>query len=134
MKESFGKTGGGGVATPERIRVLVVDDSALMRKLLIDLLRSCPEIEIAGMARNGAEAIVMAGQLKPDVVTLDVEMPEMSGLEALPGLLAAHEVPVLMISALTQEGAAVTLEALELGAVDFLMAIRRLSPFCSSRT
>jgi two-component system chemotaxis response regulator CheB len=103
-----------------RVRVLIVDDSALMRRLLSDLLTSAPEIEIAGVARNGREAVYQAIQLKPDVITLDVEMPEVSGLEALPALLAVHEAPVVMVSALTQEGAEVTLQALELGAVDFL--------------
>jgi two-component system, chemotaxis family, protein-glutamate methylesterase/glutaminase len=102
------------------VRVLVVDDSALMRRLLSDLLTSSPEIEIVGTARDGREAVLQAARLKPDVITLDVEMPEISGLEALPALLAVHEVPVVMVSALTQEGADVTLQALELGAVDFM--------------
>ena len=101
------------------IRVLIVDDSALMRRLLTDLLSSAPEIEIAGTARNGREAVLQAARLKPDVITLDVEMPEVSGLEALPAP-AVHEVPIVMVSALTQEGAEVTLQALELGAVDFM--------------
>jgi two-component system, chemotaxis family, protein-glutamate methylesterase/glutaminase len=103
-----------------QVRVLVVDDSALMRRLLSDLLGSCPEIEVIGTARNGREAVLQAVKLKPDVITLDVEMPEVSGLEALPALLALHAAPVIMVSALTQEGADVTLQALELGAVDFL--------------
>ncbi len=103
-----------------RIRVLVVDDSALMRRLLSDMLSSAPEIEIAGTARNGREAVLQAVRLKPDVITLDVEMPEVSGLDALPTLLAVQEAPVIMVSALTQEGADVTLQALELGAIDFL--------------
>jgi two-component system chemotaxis response regulator CheB len=102
------------------VRVLVVDDSALMRRLLTDLLHSCPEIAVIGTARNGREAVLQAVKLKPDVITLDVEMPEVSGLEALPALLALHAAPVIMVSALTQEGADVTLQALELGAVDFL--------------
>jgi two-component system, chemotaxis family, protein-glutamate methylesterase/glutaminase len=105
---------------PARIRVLIVDDSALMRRLLSDLLSSAPEIEIVGTARDGREAVLQAARLKPDVITLDVEMPEVSGLEALPAILAVHPVPVVMVSALTQEGADVTLQALELGAVDFM--------------
>jgi two-component system chemotaxis response regulator CheB len=108
------------MTTTGQIRVLVVDDSALARKLLTDMLRTAPEIDVVGTARDGAEAVELAGTLKPDVVTLDVEMPVMSGLEALPALLAVHEAPVLMVSALTQEGADVTFAALELGAVDFL--------------
>jgi len=102
------------------VRVLVVDDSALMRRLLSDMLRWSPEIEVIGTARDGREAVLQAVKLKPDVITLDVEMPEVSGLEALPALLALHAAPVIMVSALTQEGADVTLQALELGAVDFL--------------
>ena len=102
------------------VRVLVVDDSALMRRLLSDLLGDAPGIEVVGTARDGREAVLKAAQLKPDVVTLDVEMPEVSGLDALPAILAVHPVPVVMVSALTQEGAEVTLRALELGAVDFL--------------
>ncbi|WP_083670414.1 response regulator [Singulisphaera sp. GP187] len=105
---------------PRPVRVLIVDDSALMRKLLGDLLRSSPAIELVGSARDGAEALELAERLRPDVVTLDVEMPGMSGLEVLPALLKTHPVPVVMVSALTQEGAEVTLTALELGAVDFL--------------
>ncbi len=106
---------------PQRpVRLLIVDDSALMRKLLGDLLRSSPEIEVVGAACDGTEALELAAQLRPDVVTLDVEMPGMSGLEVLPVLLKTHPVPVVMVSALTQEGAEVTLTALELGAVDFL--------------
>jgi two-component system, chemotaxis family, protein-glutamate methylesterase/glutaminase len=104
----------------QRIRVLIVDDSALMRRLLSDLLSSSPEIEIIGTARDGREAVLQAIRLKPDVITLDVEMPEVSGLEALPSLLAVHEAPVIMVSALTQAGADITLQALELGAVDFM--------------
>jgi two-component system, chemotaxis family, protein-glutamate methylesterase/glutaminase len=103
-----------------RVRVLIVDDSALMRRLLSDLLSSAPEIEIVGTARDGREAVLQAARLKPDVITLDVEMPEVSGLEALPAILSVHPVPVVMVSALTQEGADVTLQALELGAVDFM--------------
>ena len=106
--------------TRGRVRVLIVDDSALMRRLLSDLLGSAPEIEIVGVARDGREAVAQALRLKPDVITLDVEMPEVSGLEALPSILAVHEVPVVMVSALTQAGAEVTLQALELGAVDYM--------------
>ena len=91
-----------------------------MRRLLCDLLGASAEIEVVGTARDGREAVLQAARLKPDVITLDVEMPEVSGLEALPLLLAVHEAPVVMVSALTQEGADVTLQALELGAVDFM--------------
>ena len=102
------------------VRVLVVDDSALMRRLLSDLLTSAPEIEVVGTARDGREAVQEATRLRPDVITLDVQMPEVSGLEALPLLLALGEVEVVMVSSLTQEGADVTLQALEMGAFDFM--------------
>lgn len=103
------------------IRVLVVDDSAIMRKLIIDILKKDPEIEVVGQAVNGKEAIEKAKTLKPDVITLDIEMPEMDGLTALKFL--RKEVPqakVIMFSSLTQEGAKATLEALANGAFDFV--------------
>ncbi|QEH31677.1 Chemotaxis response regulator protein-glutamate methylesterase [Aquisphaera giovannonii] len=111
---------GPGPAPGRKVRVLVVDDSALMRRLLSDLLGASPEVEVVGLAKDGRDAVLQASRLKPDVITLDVEMPEVSGLEALPLLLATHEAPVVMVSALTQAGADVTLQALELGAVDFM--------------
>ncbi|WP_337174102.1 chemotaxis response regulator protein-glutamate methylesterase [Paludisphaera sp.] len=104
---------------PRLVRVLVVDDSALMRRLLSDVLNSSGRIEVVGVARDGREAVAQTAKLRPDVVTLDVAMPDVSGLDALPAILAVHESPVVMVSALTQEGADVTLKALELGAVDF---------------
>ena len=102
-----------------RVRVLVVDDSALMRKLIADVLGTEPEIEVVGVARDGAEAVEKTARLRPDVVTLDVEMPGMTGLEALPLIQGAHDAAVIMISAFTQEGADITLAALERGASDF---------------
>lgn len=103
-----------------RVRVLIVDDSALMRKLLADILRSAPEVEVVGTARDGEEAVELAGRLTPDVITLDVEMPGRTGLEVLPDLLAAHDAAVIMVSSHTKHGADVTLAALERGAVDFM--------------
>lgn len=103
-----------------KVRVLIVDDSAIMRQLLADILRSSPQIEVAGYARNGLEAMEKTRDLRPDVITLDVEMPVMSGLEALPGLVGIYHKPVVMVSSLTQEGAETTLTALEMGAVDFV--------------
>ncbi len=105
---------------PRPVRVLVVDDSALMRRLIADVLNASGRIQVVATARDGREAVAQAAKMKPDVVTLDVEMPGISGLDALPALLAVHEAPVVMVSALTREGADVTLKALELGAVDFL--------------
>jgi two-component system chemotaxis response regulator CheB len=91
-----------------------------MRKLLSEILTSTGEIEVVGLARDGEEAISLAARLKPEVITLDVQMPGRSGVEILPDLLTAHEVPVVMVSALTREGADVTLAALEQGAVDYM--------------
>jgi two-component system, chemotaxis family, protein-glutamate methylesterase/glutaminase len=108
------------LTTSNPVRVLVVDDSALICKLLGDILRTSLEIEVIGLAMDGASAVELARKLKPDVVTLDVEMAGMSGLATLPALLEAHESRVVMVSSFTQEGASVTLQALELGAVDFL--------------
>ena len=105
----------------DKIRVLVVDDSAIMRKLITDILKKDPQIEVVGQAENGKKAIELAKALKPDVITLDIEMPEMDGLTALRFL--KREVPsarVIMFSSLTQEGARATLEALSLGAFDFV--------------
>ncbi|WP_134700393.1 chemotaxis response regulator protein-glutamate methylesterase [Ammoniphilus sp. YIM 78166] len=103
-----------------KIRVLVVDDSAFMRKMISDILSQDPEIEVIDRARNGLEATEKVKALLPDVVTMDVEMPVMDGLAALEYLMKHHAVPVVMLSSLTQEGAAATMKALELGAVDFI--------------
>jgi two-component system chemotaxis response regulator CheB len=91
-----------------------------MRKILAEILSATGEIEVVGTARDGEEAIVKAKCLRPDVITLDVQMPGRSGVEILPDLLIAHPVPVVMVSALTREGADVTLAALEQGAVDYM--------------
>ncbi len=105
---------------PKQIQVLVVDDSTFMRKSLSAMLRTDPRISIVGMARNGEEAVQQVRQLNPDVVTMDIEMPGMSGLEALKRIMAEHPVPVVIVSSMTAEGAPDTLKALELGAVDFI--------------
>ncbi len=105
---------------PKQIQVLVVDDSTFMRKSLSSMLASDARLAIVGMARNGEEALQLVHQLKPDVVTMDVEMPGMNGLEALKRIMAEHPLPVVMVSSMTTEGARDTLKALELGAVDFI--------------
>lgn len=102
------------------VRVLVVDDSAFMRKSLTTMLEEGKQIHVVGVARNGEEAIQQVQQLKPDVVTMDVEMPGMTGLQALQHIMAKHPVPVIMVSSITVEGAQETLQALEWGAVDFV--------------
>lgn len=102
------------------IKVLVVDDSAFMRKAIENMLKKEPNIEVIGFARNGVEAIDMVQKLKPDIVTLDIEMPQMDGLTALRKILEIAPIPVIMVSSLTTEGAEATLRALEIGAVDFI--------------
>lgn len=103
-----------------RIRTLVVDDSALVRSLLSEILSGDPEIEVVGTACDPYVARDKIKQLKPDVLTLDVEMPRMDGLTFLENLMRLHPLPVLMVSSLTERGAEITLQALELGAVDFV--------------
>jgi two-component system chemotaxis response regulator CheB len=103
-----------------KLRVLVVDDSMFMRRMITDLLQQDAELEVVGAAKNGQEGLEMARQLKPDVITLDVEMPVMDGVTMLQRLMQEQPTPVLMLSSLTKEGAEVTLKCLELGAVDFV--------------
>ncbi len=102
------------------VKVLIVDDSAFMRNALTSMLASDPEISIVGTARDGLEAIEKVVSLRPDVVTMDVEMPRMDGITALKHIMEKAPVPVIMVSSLTNEGAKVTLDALDLGAVDFI--------------
>ena len=101
-----------------RIRVLVVDDSATMRGLITAALSRDPEIEVVGSAADAMEARALIKALNPDVLTLDVEMPNMNGLEFLEKIMRLRPMPVVMVSTLTQAGAEVTLQALEMGAVD----------------
>ena len=103
-----------------RKKVLVVDDSAFMRKLISDFLSGHPEIEVIGTARNGKDAVEKVLSLKPDVVTLDIEMPIMNGLEALKKMMTDHPVPVVMLSSTTKIGAENTMLAMEYGAIDFI--------------
>ena len=104
----------------ERIRVLIVDDSPFMRKALERMLAAAEDIEVIGSARDGQDALEKIPQLKPDIITLDVEMPRMDGLSCLKRIMVEMPLPVLMVSSLTQEGAQATLEALALGALDFI--------------
>jgi two-component system chemotaxis response regulator CheB len=103
-----------------RIRVLVVDDSAFVRKAVERMLGTAEDIEVVGFAADGEEGLAKARELRPDVVTLDVKMPRLGGLETLERLMAEQPVPVLLMSTLTQEGAEITLRGLELGAMDFV--------------
>jgi two-component system chemotaxis response regulator CheB len=102
------------------VRVLVVDDSAFMRRAISKMLEREPGIVVAGTARSGEEAVARLDEVRPDVVTMDVEMPGMGGLEAVRQIVAHRRVPIIMVSALTREGAETTFRALELGAVDFI--------------
>ncbi len=103
-----------------KIKVLVVDDSAFMRKSLSLLLESDPQIEVIATANDGLIAIQKIKEVKPDIVTLDIEMPRMDGITALGKIMKECPTPVIMVSSLTLEGADITLKALELGAVDFI--------------
>ena len=104
----------------QRVRVLIVDDAALVRRMLTDMLHTDPMIEVVGTASDPYIAREKIKRLHPDVLTLDVEMPRMDGLTFLRNLMRLHPLPVVMISSLTEQGADVTLQAMELGAVDFV--------------
>ena len=101
-------------------RILVVDDSGFFRRRIVEILDTDARLEVVGTAANGKEAIEKVAALKPDVVTMDIEMPVMDGITAVRHIMASQPTPILMFSSLTHEGAQATLEALEAGAVDFL--------------
>lgn len=102
------------------VRVLVVDDSSFFRKRLTEILNGDNHIEVVGAAINGKEAIELVKKLKPDVVTMDIEMPVMDGITAVRKIMQSDPLPILMFSSLTTDGAKATLDALEAGATDFL--------------
>jgi len=104
----------------EKIKVLIVDDSALTRKVLRTILEEDEEFEVIGIARDGVEAVNKARELKPDVVTMDINMPQLDGLTALQIIVNEKICPVVVVSSLTTEGALTTFEALELGAFDYV--------------
>lgn len=101
--------------------VLVVDDSAFMRRAISQIIESDPELFVVGIARDGEDAVEKVGRLQPHLVTMDVEMPKMNGIEALKQIVNSSSVPVVMLSSRTGEGAKETLQALESGAVDFFL-------------
>ncbi len=104
----------------EKIRVLIADDSALMRQKLRQIVEADPELEVAGVARDGEDAVAKARELRPDVVSLDINMPRLDGVSVLQVLLSERICPAVMVSSLTQKGAVATFECLELGAFDFV--------------
>jgi two-component system chemotaxis response regulator CheB len=104
----------------KKTRVLIVDDSALMRKYLREIIEEDRELEVVGAARDGQEAVELNLSLKPDVITMDINMPRIDGLTAIQHIMVQRPCPVLVVSSLTQKGALVTFEALELGAVDYV--------------
>ncbi|MBN1368579.1 MAG: chemotaxis response regulator protein-glutamate methylesterase [Dehalococcoidales bacterium] len=112
----------------DKIRAFVVDDSSFVVMSIIKKLQTDSEIEVIGSAHNGREALDKIRVLKPDVITLDVIMPEMDGLTALKHIMSEIPTPVIMLSALTSEGAETTIKALELGAVDFFLKPSALRP------
>lgn len=101
-------------------RVLIVDDSALIREVISDIIRESGDLELAGTARDGDEALRLTEKLQPDVITLDIQMPRKDGLSTLDEILKLRPLPVLMVSALTQLGADTTLDALDRGAMDYI--------------
>lgn len=102
------------------LKVLVVDDSSFFRRRVSDIINAAPRLEVIDVAVNGKEAVEKALALKPDVITMDIEMPVMDGISAVREIMSAQPTPILMFSSLTHEGAKATLDALEAGALDFL--------------
>ena len=103
-----------------QIKLLIVDDSLLMQKVLTDIVETDKQISVVGTARDGEEALSKIGSVHPDVITMDIEMPKMNGLTAVRRIMETTPLPVVMVSALTQREAQLTLKALELGAVDYV--------------
>ncbi len=104
----------------KRKRLLIVDDSPLVRKTILELFADEESVEVVGQAENGIEALYSVSQLKPDVITMDISMPGMDGLSALKHIMIKSPTPVVMLSSLTKEGAAITYDALRFGAVDII--------------
>ena len=104
----------------EKVKVLVVDDSFLMRRIISDIVNSDPHLEVVGKAKDGTEALEKVAALNPDVVTLDINLPEKDGIDVLKEIMRTRPTRVIMLSAYTRAGASATIRALELGAVDFI--------------
>src|SRR5438128_12579046 len=109
------------MATPNRkFRVLVVDDSSFMRKVLEGIFSGDDQLQVVGNAKDGREAVAMAESLKPDVITMDINMPHVDGLQATAEIMTTNPKPIVIVSSESREGAASTLRALELGAIEFV--------------
>ncbi|HJX01361.1 MAG TPA: chemotaxis response regulator protein-glutamate methylesterase [Terriglobales bacterium] len=108
------------MAPSTKIRVLIADDSAFMRKVLHSILLAEPGFEVVGEARDGREAVTQTEALKPDVVTMDINMPHLDGLQATEQIMSTNPRPIVVVSSESREGAEITLKALELGAIDFV--------------
>jgi len=109
------------MATPsKKIRVLVVDDSTFMRKVLENIFNSDAEMQVVGSAKDGREAVTMAQSLKPDVISMDINMPHVDGLQATAEIMTTNPKPIVIVSSESREGASSTLRALELGAIEFV--------------
>jgi two-component system chemotaxis response regulator CheB len=104
----------------KRIRVLVADDSAFMRKVLVSIIAADPMLEVAGEARDGRDCVAQSEALTPDVITMDINMPHMDGLQATEVIMSSKPRPIVIVSSESREGADTTLKALELGAIDFI--------------
>src|SRR5499427_6523075 len=106
--------------TSNKTRVLIVDDSAFMRKVLENIFGADPQLRVAGHAKDGREAVALAESLKPDVITMDINMPHLDGLQATAQIMTTNPRPIVIVSSESKEGAASTLKALELGAIEFV--------------
>src|ERR1700724_2736489 len=104
----------------KKIRVVIVDDSAFMRKVLQSIIAADPQLEVCGEARDGRDAVTQGEALKPDVITMDINMPHMDGLQATEIIMSSNPRPIVVVSSESREGAEVTLKALDLGAIDFV--------------
>jgi two-component system chemotaxis response regulator CheB len=106
--------------TSNKTRVLIVDDSAFMRKVLETIFNSDPQLQVAGHAKDGREAVALAESLRPDVITMDINMPHVDGLQATAQIMTTNPRPIVIVSSESREGASSTLKALELGAIEFV--------------
>jgi len=107
-------------AAEKKIRVLVVDDSPFMCKVLQEIINSDPQLEVVGQGRDGRDGVALAESLRPDVITMDINMPHVDGLQATELIMSQHPRPIVIVSSESREGAASTLKALDLGAIDFV--------------